>query len=48
MEIDPETASYQSSQDAELILDGLSFTAFVSKSLFLWGNNLLYRYLKLA
>ena len=48
VEIDPETASYQGSQDAELILDGLSFTAFVSKSLFLWGNNLLYRYLKLA
>ncbi|KAK2573969.1 Transmembrane protein 120B [Acropora cervicornis] len=42
VEIDPETASYQDSQDAELILDGLSFTAFVSKSLFLWGNNLLY------
>lgn len=48
VEIDPETASYQGSQDAELILDGLSFTAFVSKSLFLWGNSLLYRYLKLA
>lgn len=48
VEIDPETASYQGSQAAELILDGLSFTAFVSKSLFLWGNNLLYRYLKLA
>ena len=48
MEIDPETSSYQDSQAAELMLGDLSFTAFVSKSLFLWGNNLLYRYFKLS
>ena len=34
----------QDSQASSLVLSGLSFTAVVCKSLFLWGNALLYRY----
>ncbi|XP_068749134.1 LOW QUALITY PROTEIN: cation channel sperm-associated auxiliary subunit gamma-like [Montipora capricornis] len=42
MQLDSNTSSQQDPQSSVLALSGLSSTAFVSDSLFLWGNNFLY------